>query len=489
MVSRVIAFYSKIGSTDRPRNFSPDLPFAFDIDDPEKKAVFKYSINDVERAFNTPREFVSAANWSATSTLFLGNQLLATNSLLVECGKISKDEDYSSLATENVQDSFWTNVFKCAEFIGNNQATVTQSPWSSGFTSYGDSALGSINSPDGTVNQYYIPIYVQGSLIYKARANSTRLESCTFSLNHPQWGRVSLQIYFDADAFCERSASVSYSVWRYVDLDNDSVISHNEMDVQIVNKIFTIMKENNYKYYSNLLIDKRISNTEMTTEQFFVFTSLAKTDTNDPLSSDIMKNKIKEYLMEQYPGDSNKTYLRYTYPTLFSENEVRIYPIWDNFISESDGGSRLVHPLSFEKYASVMAQYGWSISTSSSEYRSNEIFYIGPGSGWSPSVGIKFPQPLIAVEVDPASGIKYPISSRFPDYRPIYGENLSSSSSEFHFILLNIMSYLENAAALLTSDFIDAYSISESAVNSRKVITFNFANDLWSVYGPIGSAA
>ena len=46
---------------------------------------------------------------------------------------------------------------------------------------------------------------------------------------------------------------------------------------------------------------------------------------------------------------------------------------------------------------------------------------------------------------------------------------------------------VQNGDTTLASEFVSAYSISESKSGSRKVVTFTFANDIWSVYGPIGS--
>ena len=478
MTSKILGFYYKRGSTDVPQNIDINEPFGFDIDSVSNAAVFKYSINDVEKAFVKAREFNQAANYIATSSDFIGDVVGASNCLLVECGKTDAF-DYTELASEDPTSQFWQDIFRCAEYIGRNQATVQTSSWSASFINHGDAALGSQVDSSGANNKYYVSSYVRGSLTYAIRPSSTRLQWVQFVITHATYGNVSIQIYFDADAWCERDASATYKVYCYEDLDGDSTISNDEMDSQVVKKLFDITKEGKYKTYESIIIDKRISDTTTTTEQFFVFSSL-----NVSLTSTKMKEEIKEYLRDKYDDD---TYLRYTYPTLFDENEIRIIPVWDNQISQATGEAKSVHALSINKLANVLTSYGYAISSSSADYRPSEVFYIGPGSGWSSTVAIKFILPLIAIEQDTTSGVQYPISSRFPDYKPIYGQTDSSAASEFHFILATVLNYLQNGDTTLASEFVSAYSISESKSGSRKVVTFTFANDIWSVYGPIGS--
>ncbi len=477
MTNKILGFYYKRGSSDVPQNIDINAPFGFDVDSVSNEPVFKYSINDVEKAFVKAREFNQAANYSATQSDFIGDSVGASNCLLIECGNTDAF-DYSELASEDPSTQFWQDVFRCAEFIGRNQATVQTSPWSSNYTNYGDAALGSLTDVNGENNRYYVSSYVKGSITYSIRPSSTRLQWVQFVITHLTYGNITIQIYFDADAWCERSASVAYKVYRYEDLDGDSTISNNEMDSQIIGKVFNILKDGKYKKYNSILIDKRISDTSSTTEQFFVFSSIMK-----DITSTKMKEEIKEYLRGKY----DDTYLRYTYPTLFSENEIRIIPVWDNQISQATGSAKDVHALSINKLANVLMSFGYSISSSSADYRPSEIFYVGPGKGWSSSIAIKLIIPLIAIEQDTTSGIQYPISARFPDYKPIYGQNESGAAAEFHFVLSTILNYLQNGDTSLNSEFVSSYSISESKSGNRKVVTFTFANDIWSVYGPIGS--
>ena len=479
MTSKILGFYYKRGSADVPQNIDINEPFGFDVDSTNHAAVFKYSINDVEKAFVKVREFNQAANYIATGSQFTGDVVGASNCLLIECGKTDAF-DYTELSSEDPSSQFWQDIFRCAEYVGRNQATVQTASWSQSFINYGDAALGSQTDSAGAINKYYVSSYVHGSITYSIRPSSSRLQWAQFVITHPTYGNVSVQIYFDADSWCERDASVTYKVYCYEDLNGDSVISNDEMDSQVVGKIFDILKDGKYKTYDSIIIDKRISDTVTTSEQFFVFSSL-----NSKLTSVKMKEEIKEYLRNKYDED---TYLRYTYPTLFDENEIRIIPVWDNQITQATGEAKDVHALSINKLANVLTSYGYSISSSSSDYRPSEVFYVGPGSGWSSSVSIKFVIPLIAIEQDTTSGIQYPISSRFPDYKPIYGQNDSSIASEFHFILLTVLNYLQYGDTNLQEEFIIAYSVSESKSGTRKIITFTFANDIWSVYGPIGSA-
>jgi hypothetical protein len=294
MTTKVLGFYVKIGSVDYPSNSDPNSPFGWDIDNASNTPVFKYSLNDVENSFISIREFRQAANYIASSTDFLGDPSGATNSLLVECGK-TDEFDYTDLANEDPADTFWQDVFKCVEYIGRNQATIQGSSWLSSFSNYGDAALGSVTGADGLANPYYVQNYVRGSITYSVRPNSTRLQWAQFSVTHLTYGNIILQIYFDADAWCERSSSTSYRVYTYEDLDGDSTISDSEMDTQVVSKIFEITKDGKYKTYNTIIIDKRISDTVTTTEQFFVFSTLKTV-----ITSDKMKEEVKEYLTEKY---------------------------------------------------------------------------------------------------------------------------------------------------------------------------------------------
>ena len=295
--------------------------------------------------------------------------------------------------------------------------------------------------------------------------------------------QVNIIAYFDADDWVERSTNISYKVYRYEDLNNDTTIDSNEFDKQIVAKIFEITKDGKYKDYSPFSVKKRIGDSTYTQEQFFVFSSLAT-----ELTSATMLEQIKQYLLNLGLGQS---YLTYTYPELFGLNTIQIVPIWDNMITTKDNGSTEVYPLSLAKLYSTLNQFNKSITPGESGYSPVEIFYIGPGAGWTPSVDIGFILPLIAIEQDSTSGVSNPISARFPSYQPIYGQDINSDAAEFHFILLKILFYLYNSDNTLSDSFKAVYSVVESVssdVSNRKTITFSFGGNTWTVFGKANSS-
>ena len=238
-----------------------------------------------------------------------------------------------------------------------------------------------------------------------------------------------------------------------------------------------------YKSWKPFTVEKRLSDTETVEEQFFVFSSISA-----ELTDDVMKLQIKDYLTQRY---DNMTYLRYTYPTLFSENEIRIIPLYNNTLETTSGTSHVVHPLSVLNLSSVLTQFGFSISSTNSDYRPTEIFHVGPGAGWQPGNTFRFSFPLIAVEVDTASGVVLPISKRFPGYKPIYGETVSGEAAEFHYILITVLEYLMGLNQSLTDEFVAQYSISVTTddVLKRKVATLTFSGNIWSIYGPTSASS
>lgn len=469
-LTSVTGFYYQIGSIDYPLNFSPDDKFGFDSEGQEN-AVFKYSINDVEKAVTKCRTLTKRAAYNTANTSII----LADNSEgLLTTVDINSNNSSTELEA-------WNAAFKIAEYLYNNQSSSGNNPLTSGYISYGDEMLG---NPSNN-NEHYVPNYVVNSLAVQGSTHQQRLQWARFSVSgFTGTGNVAFFIYFDADAFVERSENVSYKVYRYEDIEspNDD-ISAEEFKSQIISKQFDILSSGKYKTWGELVVDKVLSDTETVEEQFFIYSSVMV-----ELTDDIKKTQVKSYLLDKYPEDM--TYLRYTYPTLFSENEIRIIPVYDNSVETTTGSAHVVHPLSILKLSSVLTQFGFSIQSTNSDYRPTEIFYVGPGAGWNPGNEFRFNFPLIAVEVDTASGIVLPISKRFPSYRPIYGENDGGEAAEFHFILIMILGYLMGLNQALTDEFKKQYSVNDKVddVIKRKVVTFTFSGNIWTIYGPLTAA-
>lgn len=466
-LSSVTGFYYQVGSIDYPSNYSPDHEFGFDTAG-ATNAVFKYSVNDCEKALASCRSLIKRSTFNSANT----NVLLADNSSgLLTTVDIAPTDSATQLAA-------WNAAFRVMEWIYNNQSSANNNPISSGYYNYGDELLANPTF-DSKDNQYYTPNYVPGSLVMQGSTHPNRLAYAKFTITGFSSGNVTFYIYFDADAFVERSDNITYAVYRYEDLESpDDQISASEFESQIISKQFNTLAGGKFKSWAKFVVDKHIKDGETVEEQFFVYSSIKA-----GLTEDVMKVQVKQYLTNKY---DDMTYLRYTYPTLFSENEIRIIPLYDNTIETTGGTSYVVHPLSVLELATVLTAFGFSISTTNADYRATEIFHVGPGAGWNPGNTFRFNFPLIAVEVDSASGIILPISKRFPSYKPVYGETVSGDAGEFHYILITVLGYLMGLNQSLTNEFKSQYSVSETinTTLARKELTFTFAGNIWTVYGP-----
>ena len=503
-LENILMFFYKKGSKDYPLNCDINSPFGWDVDasgNVNGNAVFKYSINEVEKAFVKVREITKEAYYDASThnnfTNIGDNSENLIDVALVETGNNSKySVDYSNQGLDSsdpANNKIWTDIFRILEWVYANQSTANGKKWGGADTydllTAADCALYSNygeNTPNVSgSNPYKVDTYIKNSIqMYPGRKDG-RLSYIRFSVKDSDnnGNQVNIIAYFDADDWVERSTNISYRVYRYEDLNNDTTIDNNEFDKQIVAKLFEITKGGKYKSYSSMTIRKRIGDETYTQEQFFIFTSLAT-----ELTTATMLEQIKKYLLETGQGQS---YLTYTYPQLFGLNTIQIIPIWDNVITTKDAGNVEVYPLSLAKLYSTLNQFNRSITPGESGYSPVEVFYIGPGAGWVPAVNVGFILPLIAVEQDPTSGVSNPISARFPSYQPIYGQNINSDAAEFHFILLKILFHLYNPENELTGAFNSSYGVVEgtSGDNSnRKTITFTFGGNTWTVYGKPNSS-
>jgi hypothetical protein len=501
----VFGFFYRIGSLDYPVNYDPNLPFGFDddYDVNPNNAVFKYSINDVENALVSCRTLVRNSLWTNKTNGEPEVGSGRSSDIMI----VDSTGNYSEIMTEDISASHWTAAFKTAEFLHNNQSKVFTNPSSTEFFNWGDEML----SSDPIFN---VPGYKKNSLSYTlssvAGGLQGRLETVTFSIEFGTGIIVLFRLYFDADAFVERSDNIKYKVYQYEDIDEPSdQISPDEMREQVVGRLFEITHEGKYKVFRDYFIDKRISDQDdFVREQFFVLSTLNKT-----INDDVARLAIKQYLINRYNNDL--VYLRYTYPSIFNENEIHLIPIYDNFStiiqSESSSTNDLnpIYPLSLNRLNTELLSFGYNISPSHYDYKPVELFYVGPGSDWVPSLGSAFRYlvPIIAVELDTESGIVLPISARFPNFRPVYGSEEGGKASEFHSILVKLFEYLLNISTTLDTVFQKEYNVviyeagttdgtngsgetvsggsqTNNAGINRKRVSFEFNEYLWLLYGP-----
>jgi hypothetical protein len=410
--------------------------------------------------------------------------------------------------TEDISTADWTDVFKVAEFLHNNQSRVFTNPTTAEYFNWGDEML-------STDDVFKVPAYKTNRLSYTLSSASGgmqgRLETVTYSIEFSNGKVVLFRLYFDADAFVERSDNIKYKVYQYEDLDEPSdQISPDEMREQVFRKIFESTHKGKYKIFRDYFIDKRISDQDdFLREQFFIISTL-----NKAIDDNVARLAIKQYLINRYNNDL--VYLRYTYPSLFNENEVHLIPIYDNFStiiqgeeSQNANGLNPIYPLSLNRLNTELLSFGLNISPLHYDYKPVEIFYVGPGSEWVPSLGSSFRYlvPIIAVELDTESGITLPVSARFPNYRPVYGSEEGGKASEFHSILVKLFEYLLNIAPSLDEIFRKEYNVviyeagmsdgtnssgeavsggsqNNNVVINRKRVSFEFNEYLWLIYGP-----
>jgi hypothetical protein len=267
-LTRVHGFYYKYGSRDVPFNYSPDKPFGFnsaEIGQDELVPIFKYSINDVERAIIECRTIVKRSAYDSKKDT---DKEGGVCTLLVDSSAETGDPELRKVDTST--GSIWDKVFNVLEYLGQNQSSISNaaSPGTD-FTSNGDQFLGSTIIPGGTEeNPYYCSIYRKNSLAFTLSTKPDRIASVQFTVSGALdpgnigeitgiQGDVRFTIYLDADAFVERSENVGYKVYRYEDIaPTDDTISASEFDSQIVKRLFNILATGKYKQYSKMFITK-----------------------------------------------------------------------------------------------------------------------------------------------------------------------------------------------------------------------------------------
>ena len=116
-----------------------------------------------------------------------------------------------------------------------------------------------------------------------------------------------------------------------------------------------------------------------------------------------------------------------------------------------------------------------------------EIFYIG----YLSNNNYSYLYPLIAFENKQISEVRYPISSRFPDYKPIFSQDTAEAdenSERFHqFIILslNIISGLISLADIPQELNYLEWTHTTAEGNVPSEVTFTYANVKWKIKGQL----
>jgi hypothetical protein len=465
-LANVMGFFYQMGSLDFPNNMNLDSKFGFN--EGSVSPIFNYNINDVNLSFTDPQKLSRDGFYFTDRMSVLLAEAVAN----------------TDLKNENISNQYWIKAFRIIEYLYNNQSTFIQGAVNTQYICVGDEILSSPITPGTTsANPYYIDTYVSRSLRYELSSHAGRVRYVTFQVSFAG-GIVSFTIYFDADAFVERSDGVRYQVYRYIDTPpEDSTITQPEFKNSIVNPIFNVLKAGRFNTYADFYTDKRVGESTYVTEQFFVFSSLSTAP-----NESVQRREVKAYLLSYYNLDT--TFLRYTYPSLFDENSVTIIPLYENKLNLAGGSSIDVHAVDIVNIRTVLSQFGFNINEASNQYRPVEIFHLGPGTGYTPSNGSRprYVYPILAVEVDIESAILRPITTRFQDYVPIYGSLEAGNAATFHSILIAILDYLTGVSSSIDTTLKTEREIVVNAPDAghynRRYATFKFMGTLWFVYGP-----
>lgn len=428
-LKNVTGFFLMINSKDYPSNFSPNDKFGFNSTSTESP-VFSYSLNQVRDGFIELREYFCAANYDNK----------ANNVLLLEGLK------NEALASQNITNADWKGVFRIIEWAYNNQAVINiKKPVDSAYKTYPNEMLAATRINDEE-NIYFVSNYINGSFSYELSTKQSRLSHISFKaiVSNEQ---VFFDIYLDADSFMtEHVTTDSWAIYVFDELDYDGKISEEEWDKQIVSQLHLIQKK---KHYNRL--DKFITTwcredasvpggwAEPVQRTHWLFNNYPEKP-ESIVTREMKKNKIKEWVLKK--NNNNYEYSAKEYPELFSDQQVLIVPVYDNYRTGTDGQNTICHCLSMEKMNKIIARF-FNESVMASTDRL-EVFHIGSDGGDQPS-RIADIYPFVAGELTVDDMVTYPISSRFPEFYPRVldgsfepGNNVSEN---FHYILLKIIGY------------------------------------------------
>lgn len=538
-ISEISGFFYKIGSKDYPYSYSQDKPFGFNLGGPSNDVpdidnpVFGYSVNDIEKSFiecwSIQKEGIlketigvnnenGALKQTGTGVSVLMSEASGDQRKVI---KQAVTIDILDKTTGHVIPNRWTSVFKVIEFCYANQTQITQDPDENkdGFTNngvdkfqtWGDQRLS--QNPNNQ-NPYYEAYYTKKSLRFE-KGGSGRLNWVSFTMNFSKGGGggtgndlsklssiVTFKIYFSPDTWIQHVSTVEYKVYKYDDLTNDNIIDSNEMDKQVVGKLFDILKEGKYKFYNQYILNRHDPSGNITQEQYFIFSSIWQ---QPPNKDQILVEKIKEILRKYLLKHSGLPLqeLRKRYPDLFTQSEIFIVPIYENTIQRINGNVQVAHPIPMRVIENLLNALGQPISAkNTANIRPVELFYLGPGREWNnaggmTSSGFSHMYPILAIDMgENGTGLgggnssilsDRPISYRFNDYHPIYGTKESDKVGEFHYILIKALNVLAGVDIAFTQSEKDAYSIKlnepEKKTLMRKSLQFEFAHETWIVFG------
>lgn len=468
-------FYVPMGSTDFPASYDWNKPYGFDEqDDGQMKGpIYTYSLINVIKNFISPIQFLR--NNPVDPNI---------NSLLI-CETNNNEE----IASQEINNSDWDVIFKIIHYIYVNQSTWNGAPDSDQYNSLGDEELSS-NDELGVKESY-----VTNSITYTTDKDANgRFYRVTFRAKVGTTLGVTFTLYFSPDYYIRNGTTANFAVYTYEDLDDNNEISETEWDSQITAKYYDILKDGKYNSYTKFKTRKRIGaeynpdnpstdGTELIEQIFIVFSTLSKA--KDITESD-KKTAVRNYLINKH-GEDNMGLLIWMYPDLFTTADVLIVPVYDNYLYQ--GGSeinKVKHPFDGTKLIEVIARNNKQVDPSQPGGSPYEIFYVG----YMSNNKYDYRYPLIAFEDSTSSSVQYPISSRFPDYVPIFNQDSGqdSESELFHrylIIALNVISGIIDIDDIPQEDQTLEWSYTTASGSVESKVSFTYKNVRWTVKGQL----
>lgn len=461
-------FFVRTGGKDLPSTSNWNKPFGYNpkvvkgvttLGEP----IFKHSISEVLSNFETPITMVHKNVMEDVKTV---QDLLIIESFNNE-----------NVQMMNINSEFWNLIVEMMEFINVNESEMIKKPTKNkptkggpDFTCYGDQLFRCECSPEeNNLYSKFTEVYEAGSLQVTSSGDlklEGRVQRAEFSVKHlPKYvagdsanesDTIRIDCYFDPDKYIAIGFNKNYAVYSYEDLSymrdsvgdptqiddfkkewilNKSIEKTTEFDAGLIYPVFKILSGGRFKRYIRFAesdngggrtdgfiggkfvkeekpdgsIEEKIVGGKAICYVFYIFSSL---DEDEPITNDMLIGYIREYVEKKYPEDSDKAEMRARYPNLFGDSTIEIYPVVNNTTNGRESGNpkNPADPGALEEF---FKDNGLGSFGAGPGHRYWEIFYVGSPEDFNNS----FRQPLIALEQN-GSFNKYPITKRFPRFRP-----------------------------------------------------------------------
>lgn len=465
----ITCFYTSVGSRDFPVNHGWNEPFGFNEN--STVPIYNYSLLDIRNAMISSRE------------IMVNNPMRPNENSLLIVNTTGNESFYEAI---NPYESFWTKIFKMIDCVFANPSKYASM---TGDRYYADRVFsGDENDPAYIEPLNVSSAYVTGTFIphLNNTPGSNRITHFSFSVIEPDNSvTISIMCYVDSTYFIEKvDGNQLVKVYTYEDEDGNFEINSEEFKNQIVVKILNILKDGKYKRVDKYSTRRFYEQTEteasyVVMKDFYVFSNILEGVT---ISAEFKKKAIIAYLNDIHSDRLEK--LQIWYPDLYSVNTVEIRPMYTHNSTETLGGVKKVHhPLSGEALIKFLTSKGIIYDYQANNYKPFEIFYVGS----SVDNAYIYRWPIVAVEASSSSAIRRPISDRFKNYLPKWGdseENLGTDEDTFHYLLLLGLNIAIDPSSSVSNIPQEFSSMDWNHNTTENRVTFVYKNVVWEIYGP-----